>query len=80
MIGVAAELNTSSKLYASEFAKLDQNERLVNQMIYSGDRNEAKKIVNQMRSDLVGLTQEMHLKAKEDPLEAKEISSWIENL
>jgi hypothetical protein len=56
MVGVAAELNTSSKLYASQFAKLNQNEQLVEQMLYSGDRNEAKKIVNQMRSDLVGMT------------------------
>ena len=45
MVGVAAELNTSSKLYASQFAKMDENEKLVNQMMYSGDRNEAKKIV-----------------------------------
>jgi len=49
-------------------------------MMYSGDRNEAKKLVKQMRSDLVGLTQEMHMKVKEDPTEVKEISSWIENL
>ena len=80
MVAVAAELNTSSQVYASEFAKLEQNERLVKQMMYSGDRNEAKKLVKQMRSDLVGLTQEMHMKVKEDPTEVKEISSWIENL
>ena len=33
-----------------------------------------------MRTDLVGMTQEMHTRMKEDPSEATEISGWIENL
>ena len=49
-------------------------------MIYSGDREEAKKVVKQMRQDLIGMTQDMHMKMREDPSEIPEISKWIESV
>jgi hypothetical protein len=48
-------------------------------MIFSGDRNEARKVVNQMRQDYIGITEELNVRMKEYPTEVKEISKWIEN-
>jgi TolA-binding protein len=49
-------------------------------MLFSGDRNEAKKVVKQMRQDLIAVAQDMNARIKEDPSEVKEISHYIEDV
>ena len=79
-MAVSQEVNTSSKLYQQEVERLNTNEKLANKMIYSGDKQEAQRVVLQMRQDFVGLTSDMEKQAKEEPGEVREISGWMQHI